>query len=146
MKPLTGTSTASMPSNFVKFKGTEPAKGFKPYKYNNNYLLIIPQTEGWFEVDSIDLTGVKSVNVTCMWQAPPEFSFDFEARLNAPDGKLIGKGSMPVPARNAQMGAAHIKLDPVTGGQFQKIYFVFKPVNPKGTLTAGIGGLQFDSK
>lgn len=146
IKPLTGSNTASLRSNTVGFSGNEKMKGFKVYNYNGRSLLIIPENEGWFEMDSIDLTGVRSVNIMSMWQAPPEFGFNFEVRLNAPDGKLIGKGSMPVPARNAQMGVTHVQLEPVTDGQYQKLYFLYKPNNPKGTLAAGLSALQFGTK
>ncbi|MBS1597924.1 MAG: ThuA domain-containing protein [Bacteroidetes bacterium] len=146
IKALTGSNSIALRSNNVGFAGNEKTKGFKPFKYNGRSLMIMPEADGWIAMDSIDLTGVKSVNIMCLWQSAPEFGFDFEARLNAPDGKLIGKGSMHVPAKNQQMGIAHVKIDPVTDGQFQKIYFTYKPNNPKGTATAAISGLQFDSK
>ena len=40
-------------------------------------LSVIPLGEGWFGVDSIDLTGIKAINVFAGWQQPPSYGFDF---------------------------------------------------------------------
>ena len=55
--------------------------------------MVLPKAEGWFAVDSIDLTGVGSVNLMAGWQTPPEYGFDFEIRLDAPDGKSLGSAA-----------------------------------------------------
>ena len=33
------------------------------------------------------------------FQGAPKTGFSFEARLDAPDGKMLGKGSLPAPQR-----------------------------------------------
>ena len=86
----------------------------------------------------------KDCNLVC-WSSI-SFGFNFEARLGAPDGKLIGKGSMPTPKKGQPMGMAHVSLDAVADGQFHTIYFKYKPINPKGVAQAGITGLQFGTK
>jgi len=146
IKSLTGTNSLGLKSSNYAFTGTEKLKGFTPFKYNGMNLLILPADGGWFAVDSIDLAGVRSVNITSLWQAAPEFGFDFEARLEAPDGKLIGKGSMPIPKKGQPMGMTHVTLDAITDGQFHTVYFNYKPNNPKGTVQAGITGVQFGIK
>jgi cytochrome c len=78
------------------------------------------------------------------WQVSPKFGFDFEVRLDAPDGKLLGKGSLPVPQKGP-MGAAHVPLTAVTDGKFHQLYFLYKP-NPKGTDVAYVVMLQFNAK
>ena len=80
------------------------------------------------------------------WQDAPKFGFDFEARLDAPDGKLLGKGSMPVPQKGQQMGTAHVTLESVTDGRLHKLYFIYKSKDPKAMIQAGIAMLQFNAK
>ncbi|MEP7252310.1 MAG: ThuA domain-containing protein, partial [Ginsengibacter sp.] len=62
IKALTGSNLVALRSNTITFTGTEKVKGFKPFKYNGNNVMIFPAVEGWVALDSIDLTGVNSVN------------------------------------------------------------------------------------
>ncbi|MGN8068339.1 ThuA domain-containing protein [Mucilaginibacter sp. SG564] len=145
IKALTGRGVATLKSSNYQFAGNEKVSGFTSFKYNGINLLIIPQNGGWFEVDDIDLTGVRSVNMTNFWQAPPSTSLDFEARLDAPDGELVGKGSMPVPTADQKAGLTHVTINPVTDGKMHKLYFIYKPVK-QVALVAGVTGLQFNAK
>ncbi|MDR6941751.1 ThuA domain-containing protein [Mucilaginibacter pocheonensis] len=145
IKALTGHGIATLSSNNYLFSGAEKVNGFTAFKYNGINLLIIPQGEGWFGLDNIDLTGVRSVNMTSFWQAPPSTSLNFEARIDAPDGKLVGKGSMPVPAKDQKAGITHVVINPVTDGKLHKLYFIYKPVKA-GAMVAGVTGLQFNAK
>ena len=108
--------------------------------------MVLPQGEGWFGNDSIDLTGVKSVNILTGWQEAAEFGFDFEVRLDAPDGKLLGKGNMPLPKKGELMGIAHVKLEPLAGGGFHKLYFIYKPKDSMTAVQAQVTGVEFNGK
>ena len=143
IKALTGTNTVSLASSTVTFNGKEKVKGFTIFKYNGMNLLLLPATEAWFALDQVDLTGVSSVNLTTGWQAPPKKGLTFEVRMDAADGKLIGKGTMPAPAKGQQGGVIHVPLDKVGDGKFHVIYFVYKP---EEVLSGGIMSVQFSSK
>lgn len=145
IKALTGAGIATLNSSNYLFSGTEKVNGFGPFKYNGINLLIIPPNGGWFAIDNIDLTGVRSINMTNFWQAPPSISLNFEARLDAPDGKLIGKGSMPVPTKDQKAGVTHVAISPVTDGKMHSLYLVYKPVKP-AAMQAGVTGVQFSAK
>lgn len=145
IKALTGRNTAVLSSNTVMFKGTEKTNGFTSFNYNGSNIMIFPKTEGWFAVDGIDLTGVNSVTMIAGWQDPPKYGFDFELRLDAPDGKALGKASLTPPANKKQQFApVTLKLQPVTDGQFHTIYIVCKPKDPNEAVTGGITTLQFN--
>ncbi|WP_216368597.1 ThuA domain-containing protein [Limnovirga soli] len=147
IKPLTGNASIALSSNNLSFTGKEKTEGFTFFNYNgNNYLMYPANSGGWFAVDSIDLTGVHSINVVSGWQGAPEFAFSYEIKIDAADGKTIGKGLMPVPAKNSQMGMVHVPIEAVTDGKFHAIYVLYTPVNPKGTLQAGAAMLQFNTK
>jgi hypothetical protein len=146
IKALTGSSIATLSSNTVMFRGTEKMKGFVVYNGNGMNYMVLPKQEGWFAVDSIDLTGVSSVNMIAGWQDPPKYGFDFDIRLDAPDGKSIGKGSLTAPANPKQQGTMiHIALQPVTDGGYHTLYVTAKPKTGE-TAMAGVGFMQFNGK
>ena len=143
IKALTGTSTVSLGSSGVAFSGKEKVKGFNLFKYNGMNLMLLPATEGWFALEQIDLTGVQSVNLTSGWQAPPKKGLTFEVRLDAPDGKLLGKATMPVPAKGQPGGVIHVPMDKVADGKFHTIYFVYTAQEP---ISGGVNSVQFNGK
>jgi hypothetical protein len=147
IKALTGRASAALNSNTVMFKGTEKMDGFVPYSYNGSYIMVLPKAQGWFAVDGIDLTGVNSVGMMVGWQDPPKYGYDFELRLDAPDGKVLGTGSlMPPQNKKQQFVPVAIKLQPVSDGQVHTIYVVSKPKDPRESVTGGVSLLQFNSK
>ena len=52
---------------------------------------------------------------------------DFEMRLNAPDGKLLGKGSMPKPTAGQSRGMVSIQLNSAYDIKADEVYFVYIP-------------------
>ena len=144
IKALTGGQQIVLPGSAVSFSGGEETKGFNPMTYGGNRILILPATEGWFALDNTDLTGVRSVNIVSGWQEAPAAGLDFEVRLDAPDGKQLGKGSMPVPKKGQRNGITHVTLEPTKDNQFHKLYFIYKPKN--GVIQAAVSMLQFGAK
>ena len=71
---------------------------------NGSYIMVVPVTEGWFALENIDLSGVASATINVGWQDAPKYSFDFEIKLDAADGKTIGKKHLP-PSTKAPMGS-----------------------------------------
>ncbi|HEX8277688.1 MAG TPA: Crp/Fnr family transcriptional regulator, partial [Segetibacter sp.] len=143
VKALTGNSSITLKSNTLTFTGNEKVKGFTPYKAPTSNLFLFPGGEGWFAFENIDLTGVRSVNLTTGWQAPPKKGLNFEARLDAPDGKLLGKGSIPAPAKGQQFGIIRVPIQMVNDGKFHTIYFLYKGQEP---ISGGVMSVQFNPK
>jgi cytochrome c len=144
IKALTGKTAVSLRSSNVSFTGSEKVKMFAPYKYNGQQVMIFPARDGWVALDSVDLTGVRTVSLVCGWQTAPKGSLDFEARLDGPDGKLLGKGTMPpVTNKGQQSGIAAIPIRPVTDGTMHPVYIVYSGKEP---VTGGIQFVQFNSK
>jgi glucose/arabinose dehydrogenase/cytochrome c551/c552 len=146
IKALTGKTTISLRSNTVMFTGQEKTKGFTTFKYNGQNIMIFPAGEGWFASASVDLTGVSSVTLACGWQAPPKNPLNFEARLDAPDGKSLGKATLtPTAGKKGalQFAVATIPVSAVTDGNEHTIYFVYKGVEP---ISGGVVSLTFNSK
>jgi cytochrome c551/c552 len=145
IKALTGKTSASLRSNTVYFSGLEKAKGFVPFKYNDMNVMIFPTGEGYFSSDSVDLSGVRSIKVSCGWQTAPKKPIEFEAHLDSPDGKLLGKGSAVVMSKKGALGAgvATIFLAPVTDGGLHTVFLLYKA---KEAISGGVVSVQFNAK
>jgi cytochrome c551/c552 len=142
-KALTGNSSVSLRSNNWSFTGSEKMEKFTTFKFNGTTILIFPPTEGWFAIDNIDLTGVRSLNLIAGWQAPPTKGFSFEIRMDKPDGPLLGQGKLPPPAKGQQYGIVNMPLTSVTDNNFHSLYFVYKGSEP---ISGGVVSVQFNAK
>ncbi len=125
--PLTGVKSVALQGSTVPFSDKIKSDGFTPIAFNGMDLLIIPEGEGWFVLEDIDLKGVRSANLIAGWQEPPKAGLDFELRLNTPDGKLLGKGSMPAPVAGQPGGMVPIALNSAIDVKAEEIYFIYKP-------------------
>ncbi|WP_276502088.1 ThuA domain-containing protein [Terrimonas pollutisoli] len=145
-KALTGSSVFSLPSNTVAFKPRQPMKGFTSFHFNSTLYYIIPQQEGWFGLDSIDLTDVGSLSAIVGWQNITPADFELELHLDAPDGKLLGKGKLSIPKKDKKGGLVNIPIEAVGDGKFHALYFVYKPQAGKVVTGAGISAVRFNAK
>lgn len=96
-RPLTGIQSVALPSNTLVFSPSLQKEGIMDINFNGMDILILAESEGWFALEDIDLSGVTSVNLLAGWQAPPSVGTDFEVRLDSPEGTLAGTGSMNTP-------------------------------------------------
>jgi glucose/arabinose dehydrogenase/cytochrome c551/c552 len=145
-KPLTGSTTLSLRGNTLYFSGREKSKGFTPFKYNGHNVMVFPAGEGYVSSDSVDLTGIASISLTCGWQAPPREPLDFEARLDEPNGKLLGKGSVaPSAGKKGAVAFAVVTLpvSAVNDGALHRVYLLYKG---KEAISGGILSLTFNPK
>ena len=145
-KALTGSNSIVLRSNKLSITPKEEMKGFTILTFNSTNFALFPQEEGWFAYDSIDLSDVRAANVAVGWQVAPPIGVDLEARLDSPTGKLIGKGSMPVPGKNSPGGRIHLPLEAVADKQFHKIYFTYKPRQGAPPIQIAVVGVEFSAK
>ncbi|MBT8183347.1 MAG: c-type cytochrome, partial [Eudoraea sp.] len=146
-KPLTGMKAVSLMGSTVPFSPSTKNEGMNPVAFNGMDLLLVPPRECWFVLPGIDLNGVRSVGITAGWQAPPTIGLDFEMRLNAPDGKLIGKGSMPKPVAGQPGGLISIKMNTAVNEKTDEIYFVYKHKEgvDRGTDIIALSSVRFSN-
>src|SRR5690606_2870018 len=111
VRALTGSTSVLLPGNTISFNPTTKVEQFQAVSYNGMDLLLVPKGNGWFVLPDVDLRGVKSANISVGWQNAPNFGLDFEMRLDAPDGKLVGSGTMAIPKKGQQSGVVPIKLN-----------------------------------
>ncbi|MEJ7588971.1 MAG: ThuA domain-containing protein [Ferruginibacter sp.] len=143
IKALTGNNAVSLASNTITFSGNQKVKGFSHLKYGGSNIIIFPADEGWFALDSIDLTLVRSISLAAGWQGTAGGVSTFEVRLDAPDGKVIGKGSLPAQPKGRQTGEIRIPIEQITDGKFHSIYFLCKM---QEKISGGLRSVQFNAK
>jgi cytochrome c len=144
--PLTGIEKIYLKGSTVSFSNKTKVDGFNPVSFGGMDLLILPANKGWFVLEDIDLTGVKAAYISTSWRELPTDGLDFEMRLNAPDGKLLGKGSMPKPLKGESRSMVSIQLDSDTDVKAEEIYFVYIPKSgdDKGPGTVILRNVRFD--
>ena len=147
-RPLTGIQAVNLMGSTVPFTPTTKNQGMMAIAFNGMDLLIVPPTECWFALEGIDLTGVKSVALGVGWQAPPPTGLDFEMRLNAADGTLIGSGTMPKPVAGQPGGIVPIRLNTTINETAKEIYFIYKPREgeDRGSAPVALSSVTFNSK
>ena len=143
IKALTGTNIASLSSSTYLFNDKETMNGFKTFKYNGMNIMMFPDATGSFGTTPVDLSGVRSVSLTCGWQTAPDNGFGVEARLDSPDGKLLGSGTLPKPVKGQQGGMVKIALAPVEDGKMHSLFIVYKGTDK---VAGGFMNMVFASK
>jgi hypothetical protein len=95
--PLTGSNSVALQSNTVSFSDKTVTQDIMAVTFGGQDLLVLNGRKGWFKLDDIDLTGVNAVVLGAGWQEAPKVGYNFDVRIDAPDGKVIGKGTMAPP-------------------------------------------------
>ncbi|MGE5942830.1 MAG: ThuA domain-containing protein [Flavobacteriales bacterium] len=114
--PLIGSKSVILPSSTVAFKEDMKTEGASIRNFNGSGMVILDQAKGWFALGSVDLTGVKSVALNArFFRQPPKAQYSFEVRLNAPDGPVIGRGSMPKPKAGERSVMINLPIKAQTG-------------------------------
>ncbi len=146
VKALTGSNALVLASSQILLSGKENVKGFRHMKVGNNNVAGVPKEEGWFAIDSIDLANVGSVDILLGWQRTPSALHDFEVRLDAPAGRILGKGRMPAPKQDGRTGSARVRLNAVTDGKLHSLYFIYKPGKEASSGQVAVRGVKFHAK
>ncbi len=146
--PLTGVESVALQGSTISFSDKTKADGFTAVQFNGQNLLMVPKQQGWFALDNVDLKGVNSATLTAGWQEAPKTGLDFEMHLNAPDGELLGKGSMSKPATGQPGGMIAIELEKNTDVKADEIYFVYKPKEgeDRGSVPVALRNVRFEAK
>lgn len=146
--PLTGVKSVALQGSTVSFSDKIKSDGFMSVQFDGQDLLLLPAEEGWFALQNIDLKGVNSATLTAGWQEAPKVGLDFEMRLNAPNGKLLGTGSMPAPVAGQPGGIVPIKLENDSEVKADEIYFVYKPKEGEKQSVGPVAlmNVRFDGK
>lgn len=144
-KPLTGMDRLTLTSNTVLFSGPIASEGFSTINYGGMDLLMVTANKGWFALENIDLTGVKTARITAGWQDLPKVGLDVELRQDSVNGKLIGKTSMPAPKKGQENAIITIPVKSISD-KGSTIYVVYSipDKKPKPQVPLALLNIRFD--
>lgn len=127
--PLTGATSVALSSNTIGFSEATKTKDMSAVTFGGQDLLLLAGENGWFEIEAVDLTGVNMIVLGAGWQEAPKAIYNFDVRLDAPDGEIIGKGTLAAQSPGTQGGAIVMPLETKSTGK-HKLYVT-------GALEAG---------
>ena len=119
--PLTGATTVALSSNTIGFSKATKTQDMTVVTFGGQDLLLLAGEKGWFEIHDTDLTGVNMIVLGAGWQEAPKAVYNFDVRLDSPDGDSIGNGSLDVQPAGSQGGAIIIPLTAQAKGK-HKLY------------------------
>lgn len=137
IKPLSGQTAFYLPDNDLEVTGSEEKKGFTGFSNRGANLLVVPKERGYFALNDIDLTGVKSINLQANYRNEPAYNITLEIRLDAEDGPLLGSGSFQK-SKEERRGTIPVPIKAVTDGKKHKLYFVSIPKEEGADVPPGI--------
>src|SRR5205085_9109100 len=115
----------------ITFGAVNNLKGYSKYNLGGRTLLIAPKSDGWFSIDSIDISGVTGATLMIGYQKAVQFGYDFEIRLDKADGKVLGVASLLPPAAKGKQAInfqpVNVKLEGVTDNKMHNLYIISKP-------------------
>jgi glucose/arabinose dehydrogenase/type 1 glutamine amidotransferase/cytochrome c551/c552 len=142
-KPLTGTAQLILSSSIMSIPDDLKKEGFSPMDYDGNKILLTPQKMGWFALPKVDLTGVEKAEISIGWQGEMEVVPTYEVHLDAPDGKLLGRGTLKKPKAGQAQGAVVVPLEDVSDGKFHEVYFTYNPEEASTATSSAVMGITF---
>jgi len=147
IKPLTGNTQITLRNSKLNAGRIRKMKEFKQENFEGKRYLIVPKVNGWFSIDSVDLSGINGADLMIASLTPVQFGYTFEVHLDTPDGTKIGELVLPVQTGSGkQEKVFKIGWQAVTDGKFHNLYFVSKINDPNEKTTVGIQWIQLHSK
>lgn len=152
IKPLTGSKTLLLKSNTIDMANTGDYEGgYSSMSYDGMNLVMVPKNQASFAINGIDMTDIGSVTAMAVTVGNLGDEYDFELRLDSPNGDLVGSGTFTEKPTSGPEGAPSFApfTIPVTGtsdGKLHKLFVVTKPKNDGGAGTFVVSGLTFNAK
>jgi cytochrome c len=143
IKALSDKNAAVRYSGYHLFTDKENKAGFQIVNNNNINFLRLNNVNGWFSVDSIDLSGIGTVQVTADLGKQSLSGFHFEIRLDSTSGKLLGKGFFHSSEGKVLSNVISCQISPVMDGKFHSIYLTGTFDNLKTSPVIDIESLTF---
>lgn len=124
VKPLTGAERILLRNSSIDVNDVKAVTGFNVKDSSGSKYLVFPGNEGSLKVEQVDLTGIKSIVLTCFSYGQPA-NYNIEIRTDAAGGNLIGQGNISFGA-NKQSVSAAIPVEAKGNGRFYDVFVVLK--------------------
>ncbi|KEO73764.1 ThuA domain-containing protein [Anditalea andensis] len=132
IKPLTGNSSVVLRNPKMGMEHARNLEKFTTANFGGRTLMTIPKEEASFSLNGIDLTGIKSIQISGGGQKVSIAGYEIEIRLDSPTGTKLGAGVFKVSGQKQgpiHMGTATINIDQVQDGKKHDIYILTRPMD-----------------
>jgi hypothetical protein len=125
-RPLSGSNVIYLRSSVIELGKMKEGNGFGKKDSAGTTYLLMPQTEGSIELNSIDLAGIKQIEFTGFGNSEPT-EYSIEIRAGGEKGRSIGNGKIAFPAGKQKIIlAVPVATDAI--GNKQNVFIYFKKV------------------
>ena len=140
IKPLTGDARVMLRNSKLSARRASNLRNYDRVTYEGMNLLLPPKGNGSFVIDSIDLSGIKSVEVGSFAQTAVQYGYTFDIFLDSPNGTKLGEFQLKGPASlpGSKGNIIRLSITPVTDGKFHDLVFVSRINDPKEAATVAI--------
>lgn len=136
VKPLTGTGSVQLLGNRMRPGQIYSMKGFSKVSEEGSNWLQLDDQSGWFSADSIDLTGIRALQV--QWLPGSGNLATVEIRLDAPDGKMIAETKSA-----SGTDVSLIPINPVTDGRLHSLYVVLRRTDGNSDKNPSLTSIEY---
>lgn len=149
IKPLSANAVVSLRNSKVNLGRVQQQDKYKSENKNGVRYQLAPKGEGWFMLDSFDLSGISQATLNIIWEQPAQSGYSFELRLDAPDGKLLGAVKLPggggagngkTPFNSKALSTTFAE---VSDGKKHSVYIVSRPTAATEANQVGVQWIQF---
>jgi cytochrome c len=146
--PLTGNTRLTLRNSKINPGRIRSMKNYSNVNFEGKRYLVVPKGNGWFSIDTVDLTSINAAELMIASQASLEFGYIFEIHLDTPEGIKIGELKLPEDHTESRKWERLFKLniDPVTDGKFHSLVIASKPNDPKEKTTIGVQWIELRSR
>ena len=147
IKPLSGHSDIVLRNSLVNFDNIEHMEDYTDVDRDGATLLIVPKREGWFSIDSIDLSGITDIQLKALWKDTLQFGYTFELALDNAEGAKIAEAVLPASkAQKLQETILTFRPEAVTDGRLHTLYVRSRQNDSKEMNSVGLRFLKFNTK
>jgi len=150
IKPLTGQTVKTLSSSRVSVAEAQNLNNYEAMQFNGRSLLRGANTVASFSLNSIDLTGITSAEITASSRENFRAGYVFELRIGDPDGRLIGEAVLN-PAENIEeegfiTHSLNIETEPISSRELIDLYILSRPLSEEEDTVPVVSYIEFRSE
>ncbi len=131
LRPLTGSSVVFLRSSLIDLGKVKGREGFNRKDSAGSAFLVMPVSEGNIKLESIDMTGVASIELTGFGRGV-ETAYQVEVRKGSADGPALGSAELRFKA-GSQATSVLVPIRSSTDAAAGDLYLIFKKAGSETT-------------
>ncbi len=145
-KPLTAKKTLVLRNSKMSMREVRRVVNFNNVDSAGTRYLVVPKGTGSFLIDSIDLTGISSVQLSFQSPQVLTYGYTFELRLDKPEGTKIGEALFAPVSSGKKAATLTIPVGAAADGSMHYVFLVAVAKDPAEDGKLWLQGLQFGAR